>query len=150
MDLVQGFPTGQANVIHAFRVGDTETGPLTSSQEQDSNPAVGDLLQACGYSQNTSRLSGCFYSSYSATVHSPSERGQLVLRDTSDQLCQVVRYTYNQSLSSCPVEDFMCGSNPKSLRPNECQPPQSSGLNLSPEGVGGDRPGAPPHPPPAV
>ncbi|KAI3369301.1 hypothetical protein L3Q82_007554 [Scortum barcoo] len=39
-----------------------------------------------------------------------------LLRDCADQLCQVVCYIFNpepeSGKSSCPVEDFLCGSSP--------------------------------------
>ncbi|KAI3358414.1 hypothetical protein L3Q82_014846 [Scortum barcoo] len=74
-----------------------------------------------------------------------------LLRDCADQLCQVVCYIFNLSLSlervpvlwktSCVVPV------PKTSRPKELQPLQTRGLNVSPdEGTGEDRPQAPPPP----
>ncbi|KAI3352545.1 hypothetical protein L3Q82_005489 [Scortum barcoo] len=74
-----------------------------------------------------------------------------LLRDCADQLCQVVCYIFNLSLSlervpvlwktSCVVPV------PKTSRPKELQPLQTRGLNFSPdEGTGEDRPQAPPPP----
>ncbi|KAI3363548.1 hypothetical protein L3Q82_012140 [Scortum barcoo] len=51
------------------------------------------------------------------------------------------------STSSCPVEDFLCGSSPQNFEPQGAQPLQTRGLNVSPdEGTGEDRPQAPPPP----
>ncbi|KAI3363968.1 hypothetical protein L3Q82_001566 [Scortum barcoo] len=74
-----------------------------------------------------------------------------LLRDCADQLCQVVCYIFNLSLSlervpvlwktSCVVPV------PKTSRPKGAQPLQTRGLNVSPdEGTGEDRPQAPPPP----
>ncbi|KAI3361907.1 hypothetical protein L3Q82_001987 [Scortum barcoo] len=51
------------------------------------------------------------------------------LWDCADQLCQVVCYIFNLSLSleRVPVlsEDFLCGSSPQNFAPQEAQPFQT-------------------------
>lgn len=47
LDLIQSFATRQPNIVHSFRVLNTKTGPLTTSQEQDSNTVLRDFQQPC-------------------------------------------------------------------------------------------------------
>lgn len=46
LDLVQGFAAGQPHVVHPLGVGDPQAAALTSSQQQRSHSALGDLQQS--------------------------------------------------------------------------------------------------------